>query len=59
MISSYADCRECISEFVKSGGCECLASSTCDPDTLIPSGCMACKSEEDEVRKLCASTAGI
>ena len=59
MIYSDVDCPECISEFVKNGGCECFVSSSCDPETLIPSGCMACKSEEDEVRKLCASTAGI
>ena len=47
MIYSDVDCPECISEFVKNGGCECLVSSSCDPETLIPSGCMACKNEEE------------
>ena len=43
-----ASCEQCISDFNKAGGCECMASDDCDQFNLIPDGCSNCGDKTEE-----------
>lgn len=39
---SEVDCDDCVSRFMRAGGCECWKSDSCNQDDLVPEGCDPC-----------------